>query len=173
MPRGGKRKGAGRKTSWASGCHFKDTKLIRVPVVIADQVLDYAHRLDAEDISNELVTKSNNKRVSTKVDDSKTKTDSEFISQSVKSESLPFSSVFRVKPLTQSLLIRRLGAKTKEFQKMAKSDHRLFGSWTSKHDPNDIIWEYMPKSKKYVPLQSSLTDIQASNLVKWQKKNKV
>lgn len=46
MPRGGRRKGAGRPSSWKSGCQFEDTKLIRVPKLIADQVLEYAHQLD-------------------------------------------------------------------------------------------------------------------------------
>ena len=55
MPRGGKRKGAGRPSSWKSGCRFEDTKLIRVPKVIADQVLEYAHQLDEDyDILQEI-----------------------------------------------------------------------------------------------------------------------
>jgi len=57
MPRGGERKGAGRKSTWVSGCKFEDTKLIRVPKAIADVLLKLAHRLDAgEDL--ELETKS-------------------------------------------------------------------------------------------------------------------
>jgi hypothetical protein len=47
MARGGKRSGAGRKSTWQSGCQFTETKLIRVPIVIAEQILDIAHRLDA------------------------------------------------------------------------------------------------------------------------------
>lgn len=46
MPRGGSRKGAGRKTSWASGCQFEDTKVVRVPKEIASEVLEIAHKLD-------------------------------------------------------------------------------------------------------------------------------
>jgi len=54
MPRGGTRKGAGRPSTWASGCSFKDTKLIRVPNAIFDQVLELAHRLDkGEEIKGE------------------------------------------------------------------------------------------------------------------------
>ena len=49
--RGGKRKGAGRKSTWVSGCKFEDTKLIRVPTAIAERLLDLAHKLDAgEDV---------------------------------------------------------------------------------------------------------------------------
>jgi hypothetical protein len=47
MAHGGKRIGAGRKSTWQSGCPFTETKLIRVPIVIAEQILDIAHRLDA------------------------------------------------------------------------------------------------------------------------------
>ena len=56
MPRGGYREKSGRKNTWASGCKFKDTKLIRVPRAIADQVLTYAHRLDEKSLDS--VTKS-------------------------------------------------------------------------------------------------------------------
>lgn len=42
MPRGGKREGSGPKPTWKSG----KTKTIRVPEVLADQVLDLARRLD-------------------------------------------------------------------------------------------------------------------------------
>jgi hypothetical protein len=47
MPHGGKRTGAGRKSTWRSGCPFTETKLIRVPIAIAEQILEIAHRLDA------------------------------------------------------------------------------------------------------------------------------
>lgn len=57
MPRGGKRKGSGRKSTWRSGCKFEDTKLIRVPKAIADEVLKLAHKLDAGE-SLDLATKS-------------------------------------------------------------------------------------------------------------------
>jgi hypothetical protein len=65
MPRGGRREKAGRKSSWVSGCKFEDTKLIRVPVTIADRLLEIAHKLDGGEVidsetkSNyEIVTKS-------------------------------------------------------------------------------------------------------------------
>ena len=57
MPRGGKRKGAGRKTQWESGCSFSETVVIRVPKVLKNQLLQIAHRLDAgEEV--DLVSKS-------------------------------------------------------------------------------------------------------------------
>jgi hypothetical protein len=63
--RGGIRQGAGRKTTWASGCKQEDTKPIRVPKVIANQILEIAHKLDAGQVidldiqsKEETVTKS-------------------------------------------------------------------------------------------------------------------
>lgn len=47
MPRGGKRSGAGRRSSWPSGWGREQTKLIRVPIALADELLDIARRLDA------------------------------------------------------------------------------------------------------------------------------
>jgi hypothetical protein len=53
MPRGGAREGAGGKSEWKTG----KTKVIRVPESLAEEVLDYARRLDGGEIS-EPVTNS-------------------------------------------------------------------------------------------------------------------
>lgn len=42
MPRGGKREGSGPKSNWKNG----KTKTIRVPVSLADDILDIARQLD-------------------------------------------------------------------------------------------------------------------------------
>lgn len=42
MPRGGYRKGSGRKPNWI----HQDTTTVRVPTVLLDQVLAIAHQLD-------------------------------------------------------------------------------------------------------------------------------
>jgi hypothetical protein len=47
MPRGGFRENAGRKSEWASGRTFGETKPIRVPREHSDTLLEIAHRLDA------------------------------------------------------------------------------------------------------------------------------
>jgi uncharacterized coiled-coil DUF342 family protein len=57
MPRGGRREKAGKKSTWESGRSFNETKVIRVPVEFAEQLLDLAHRLDAGE-SIETVTNS-------------------------------------------------------------------------------------------------------------------
>ena len=59
MARGGQRDGAGRKSTWLSGCKFEQTKLIRVPSAIADKVLEIAHKLDSGE-TIDLETKSLN-----------------------------------------------------------------------------------------------------------------
>ena len=57
MPRGGARKGAGKKNTWNSGSKFNETKVIRIPIKIADKVLKLAHDLDSG-LDYELETKS-------------------------------------------------------------------------------------------------------------------
>ncbi len=49
---GGKRIGAGRKSSWESGCKKEDTKSIRIPKKISDKVMSFAHLQDAVDINS-------------------------------------------------------------------------------------------------------------------------
>ena len=44
---GGAREGSGRRSTWASGAKKEDSKLIRVPGYIADEVLKAAHHIDA------------------------------------------------------------------------------------------------------------------------------
>lgn len=55
MPRGGYRQNAGRKPKWRSG----KTKMIRVPIELADQLLEIADRLD-QGVSIENESISNN-----------------------------------------------------------------------------------------------------------------
>lgn len=50
MPRGGFRENAGRKSEWASGRTFAETKPIRVPREYSDFLLEIAHRLDAGEV---------------------------------------------------------------------------------------------------------------------------
>jgi hypothetical protein len=55
MPRGGARENSGRKPKWNLG----DTKAIRVPVAIADTILEIARRLDdGEKLESIIIPKS-------------------------------------------------------------------------------------------------------------------
>lgn len=51
MPRGGKREGAGKKSEWKHSTSASETKLIRVPIVLADDILALARKLDAGEIT--------------------------------------------------------------------------------------------------------------------------
>lgn len=49
MPSGGQRKGSGSKPGWKHG----KTKVIRVPEALAEQVIEYARKLDEGKIKND------------------------------------------------------------------------------------------------------------------------
>lgn len=49
MPRGGQREGSGSKSGWKHG----KTKVIRVPEALADQIIEYARKLDEGKIKND------------------------------------------------------------------------------------------------------------------------
>jgi len=48
MPRGGLREGAGLRPTWNRG----KTQTIRVPIVLADRLLEIARKLDSSEVSN-------------------------------------------------------------------------------------------------------------------------
>ena len=55
MPRGGR-----RSTTWGSSWNLGKTKLIRVPIALADTIITIARRIDSEELdSNCLVTDKN------------------------------------------------------------------------------------------------------------------
>ena len=55
MPRGGYRENSGRKPKWNLG----ETKAVRIPVAIADTILEVARRLDeGEQIESIIIPKS-------------------------------------------------------------------------------------------------------------------
>jgi hypothetical protein len=69
MVRGGSRQGAGRKSTWASGCNFKDTTLIRVPSRLASILLEVAHKIDAGEVID-FATKSDSQESKPVISDS-------------------------------------------------------------------------------------------------------
>ncbi|NEP35075.1 MULTISPECIES: hypothetical protein [unclassified Moorena] len=61
MPRGGYRENSGRKPKWNLG----QTKAVRIPVVIADTILEVAKRLDdGESIESVIIPKSETTQLS-------------------------------------------------------------------------------------------------------------
>lgn len=116
MPRGGKRKGAGRKSTWKSGCRFEDTQLIRVPRAIASEIMQIAHKLDAGE-SLDLGTKP------------ETHTQLTFFSE----------------PLSGVALANRLGVSSAAFTPVLKKGHSAFAEYTKERDSDGIAWERIGK----------------------------
>lgn len=121
MPRGGKRKGAGRKSSWQNN----DTCVIRVPKMFAQQLLKIAHALD-EGRSLEFATKS-------------------------KQISLDFLSgpgPLGQRDLAKRLGISNgtIGSNKKRY---GPQGWRRFAKWTYSYDPDDLHWVFDESTKKY------------------------
>ncbi len=121
MPRGGKREGAGKPSSWESGCKFEDTKLIRVPKAISDRLLELAHDLD-KGVDYEIVTISlleENEQLKKKLDEN---------NQQQKQLSLNLGESFTEDKLNvlrdESLELLKLGKQSKTYKVTKKAfDH--------------------------------------------------
>ena len=89
---GGRREGAGRKTTWASGARKEDSKLVRVPEYIATEVLKAAHYIDAGGVINynslDSVTQSDNDLL-----DSVTQSDNDLLDSVTQSDNDSLDSV--------------------------------------------------------------------------------
>ena len=81
MSRGGSRKGAGRKSAWNN----KETTVIRVPKVFAEQLLEIAQRLDRSE-SLEFVTNSKSSYSDKVTKSKKAKEAKEFVTNSKSSQ---------------------------------------------------------------------------------------
>jgi hypothetical protein len=179
MARGGSRQGAGRKSTWTSGCTFKDTTLIRVPLRLALTLLELAHKLDEEETIDS-ITKSQNQELTvvefnlTSIEDTQSQQRNDLV---MESETL--STVEKEKPetpiqlelLTQStetnsnlelvqpvlsnpvsgkLLARRLGVNPPLISDKKKELSRAgFYDWLQSRDPNNIRWKAVGKLKSY------------------------
>jgi hypothetical protein len=135
MPRGGVRKGAGKKTSWKSGCKFQETKLIRVPVAISSRLLEIAHWLD-EGGEIEKVTKS------------------------IQCElPIPPSSNLEIetnsKEYTETAFAQEIGINRSTLKNRKKKylDGLLseddFQAYLCEHDPQSRSWRYCRERKRY------------------------
>lgn len=124
MPRGGHREKAGRPSTWKSGCKFSETKLIRVPTAIADQLLEIAHKLDSGE-TLDLVTK----QLSLLDRPTEINVDARF--SGVK-------------------LANRLNVSSAAFTPVLKQGDSVFSEYTKQRDPDGISW--LRDGKKYRPL---------------------
>lgn len=134
MPRGGHREKSGRKSTWKSGCKFVDTKLIRVPASLAEQLLEIAHRLDAESV---------------------VKNDESVEFETGQLTLLP-GKAEKLSPMSGPQLIKRLGLSSTGTLGKAKkrylSNLEGFHQWSKERDPQNVAWEYEEVTKKFYPL---------------------
>ena len=120
MPRGGYREKAGRKSNWL---HPK-TITIRVPEVIAQELLVIAHKLDA----GEPLYNPANKQLSL----------------------LPSQEITSTTRLTGVQLGNRLGIASAALTPILKRGDREFATYTQERDPDNIAWAR--EARKYKPL---------------------
>ena len=137
--RGGERKGAGRKAAWKHG----ETQTIRVPKVLAEQILEIAKRLDSGDII-EFVSKSKEKP--------KRKRESVTKSKPIPNDYVT-DSERKLQPLSGRALGLRLGVSD-----TAIINHRdgkvlpAIPEWTQSRDPDGVSWFYSEETKRYHPV---------------------
>jgi hypothetical protein len=124
MPRGGHREKAGRPSTWKSGCKFSETKLIRVPAAIADQLLEIAHKLDSGE-TLDLVTKQ----------------------LSLLDRPIEINADTRFSGVK---LANRLNVSSAAFTPVLRQGDSVFAEYTKQRDPDGIAW--VRDGKKYRPL---------------------
>ena len=178
MPRGGRRKGAGRKTAWESGCSFAETTVIRVPKVLKGEILEIAHRLDAgEEV--DLVSKSLRERndyLEGKVLElekqllNQKHNEKEIVTKSKvkqKQVELELDAKSRIVLPGQKLSIDRFG-----MSKNAVSDTKKrktveeFALWSQSKDPDGIAWIPNPEGNGCIP-KDELSDELLNKLKDW------
>jgi hypothetical protein len=137
MGRGGKRKGAGRRSLWK----HSDTQAIRVPKLFAQQLLEIARQLD-EGISIEVLQKP-------KVN---------ILSHSVppvspgQLELLPVAATSQDGTgITGRALARRLGVSSGTLQ--ARKGREDFPDWSCSRDSEGVEWSYNPQTKLFYPIE--------------------
>jgi hypothetical protein len=135
MPRGGCRYGSGRKSTWKSGCRFEETKLIRVPSAIADELLDIAHWLDSGG-TFEKVTKSKTLRLDVVPDK-------------------PLEIETNSKGYTETAFAQLIGINRSTLKSRKKkyldglTSEAEFCAYLREQDPHSRNWRYSNVSKKY------------------------
>lgn len=140
MPRGGSRKGAGRKSSWNN----KETTVIRVPKVFADRLLEIAQKLDKGEVLD-LNTKSKQNR-SNKATKTSKKIDSVTESKLNQNEFVIDSK----SGLSGVRLAKRLGSSETSVRRHRDGKRQpSLWEWSRERDPDGIAWEYRSDQKYY------------------------
>lgn len=147
MTRGGHREKAGRKSTWKSGFRYEETKLIRVPIQLAEKLLEIAHKLDS----------------------------GESFGPTSEQLSLPVFDYFSSTQITSSTrlsgseLARRLGVTSAAFTPVWKRGDEAFAQYAKAKDPDGIAW--VRDDKKYRPLIQGLSLLSAiTRFEAWEQK---
>ena len=131
MPRGGKREGAGRKARWSQ----PETKVIRVPSVFSDRLLEIAHWLDS---GGEVSLKSSAKSVDER-------------------ERFGFELAFNLRPhpLLEALSGRGLARRLSKAPSTVngRRDRADFITWSSANDPDKVPWLYHEETGLFHPYE--------------------
>lgn len=154
MSRGGIRENAGRKSTWKSGCKFSQTKLIRVPTALVDQLLEIAHKLDSGEILD-LVTKRKSlpttSSTTTSIDETPVISPGQLSlleQPSPENDSVTNSKTGLV-PLSCRALSRRLKVDKSGSTVSKRRSHPDFEEWTRSID--GVGWVYNEQDKLYYP----------------------
>lgn len=150
MVRGGKRKGAGRRSIWKHSA----TQAIRVPKEFAAQLLEIARRLDDGEVL-ELVSSS--EETGDELESVSSSNDQLTITGYIRQLELLGESMVSTKqeasnlePHTGRALGRRLQVSDTTLRRNTKKMSSLdFAHWTSQNDPDRLGWEYDPEKKLY------------------------
>ena len=177
MPRGGKRKGAGRKSQWESGCSFSETTVIRVPKVLRNKLLEIAHRLDAGDnldLDTKLLRERNVylERQVFQLEEKLGRLLKPIANSQKKQGELELDTELTIFLSGYALGMKRFGL-SKSTVARSKKDKTLekFTQWTKERDPDGIAWKFVETPVKgYVPVDDTSSELLAV-LQDWMVKN--
>jgi hypothetical protein len=159
MPRGGHRDKAGRRSTWQSNCKFSETKLIRVPIAIASQLLDIAHRLDAGEVLD-FVTQSKEADLEPPSIERGNIAPGQMSFLDLSFEIPPIEPVTAksLQPLSARALSQRLKVDKSGSMVIRRKLKPEFKEWTMEKDPENIGWVYNEQDKFYHPVIDSVTN---------------
>lgn len=135
MPRGGCRENAGRKSTWSNS----ETKLIRVPVALAGQLLELAQKLDKGE-AIDFVTESKPEPEVTKSPDQ-----INLVDEVSGDEKKPPLSPLIAKDLGTRLEVSR----TTVWKHAQNLNSAQFLEWSCLRDPQGYGWAYNEADKLY------------------------
>lgn len=141
MARGGKRKGAGRKSGWINS----DTTIIRVPKVFAERLTKIARQLD----EGTYLESSANKNVVVESNEKPKITSSQLVIPGSGSVVPPINDLTVLSGQALSIRLGLNKAGVSNARRRFGNDERKLLNWSKGKDPDGICWKYDEESKKY------------------------